>query len=113
MDEITNLSQDAIIRYFNSLSKLGYKNYEDVSKLQALLTLEEMLSIFDGYITESDFRSIINAIYCLSGTTCMIDYPKYINDDTLFHTTDIAFTVRITEDSIIRGTQDNIIRVGA
>jgi hypothetical protein len=63
MHEIDNVSYDAIYRYFNALSKFGYKSYGDVEKLIALLTLDEMLHVFNEYIDEDDFRAIINAIY--------------------------------------------------
>lgn len=88
MDEMTNISYDAIVRYFTSLAQFGYRSYGDVNKLLALLTLDDLLNVFSEYIDENDLRSIVNAIYCLSGTTCLIDFPSYINDDTLFHQTE-------------------------
>lgn len=113
MDEMTNASYDAIVKYFTSLSQFGYKSYDDVYKLLALLTLNDIIDIFSEYVCEKDLRSIINAVYCLSGTTCLIDFPKYFNDDTLFHKTKVNYATRITEDNIIRYTQDNIIRLEA
>ena len=113
MHEIDNVSYDAIYRYFNALSKFGYKSYGDVEKLIALLTLDEMLHVFNEYIDEDDFRAIINAIYCLSGTTCLIDFPSYVNDDTLFHKTKINYIARITEDNILRVDETNMIRIEA
>ena len=111
MHEIDNVSYDAIYRYFNALSKFGYKSYGDVEKLIALLTLDEMLHVFNEYIDEDDFRAIINAIYCLSGTTCLIRYPEFVNHDSLTHKTKIGFTTRITEDDVIRDTQDYRLRI--
>ena len=113
MHEIDNVSYDAIYRYFNALSKFGYKSYGDVEKLIALLTLDEMLHVFNEYIDEDDFRAIINAIYCLSGTTCLIDFPSYVNDDTLFHKTKINYIARITEDNILRVDEASVIRIEA
>ena len=65
MHEIDNVSYDAIYRYFNALSKFGYKSYGDVEKLIALLT----------------------------------------------HKTKIGFTTRITEDNVIRDTEDYRLRI--
>lgn len=113
MDEITNLSYDAITRYFTHLSQFGYNSYDGVSKLVALLSLEEMLTIFSEYITEADLRSITNAIYSLSGTTCLIQFPQYINSDTLIHKTKISYLTRLTEDNFQRVTQDNSVRLEA
>lgn len=111
MDEMTNISYDAIVRYFTSLAQFGYRSYGDVNKLLALLTLDDLLNVFSEYIDEDDFRAIINAIYCLSGTTCLIRYPEFVNHDSLIHKTKIGFTTRITEDNVIRDTEDYRLRI--
>ena len=84
-----------------------------MNKLLALLTLDDLLNAFSEYIDENDLRSIVNAIYCLSGTTCLIDFPSYINDDTLFHQTKVNYIARITEDNILRVDETNMIRIEA
>lgn len=111
MDEMTNISYDAIVRYFTSLAQFGYRSYGDVNKLLALLTLDDLLNVFSEYIDENDLRSIVNAIYCLSGTTCLIRYPEFVNHDSLTHKTKIGFTTRITEDNVIRDTEDYRLRI--
>lgn len=114
MHEIDNLSYDAIVKYFNALSQFGYKSYGNVSKLMALLTLGDMLHIFNEYITEKDLRAIINAVYCLSGTTCLIDFPEFSgNEDSLVHQTKLCFTARVTEDNRFRVTEDDLLRAKA
>lgn len=113
MDEMTNISYDAIVRYFTSLTQFGYRSYGDVNKLLALLTLDDLLNVFSEYIDEDALRSIVNAIYCLSGTTCLIDFPSYINNDTLFHQTKVNYIARITEDNILRVDEASAIRIEA
>lgn len=113
MDEMTDISYDAVVRYFTSLAQFGYRSYGDVNKLLALLALDDVLNVFSEYIDEKDLRSIVNAIYCLSGTTCLIDFPSYVNDDTLFHKTKINYITRITEDNILRVDETNVIRIEA
>ncbi len=113
MDEITNLSYNAIVKYFTSLAQFGYRSYDDVNKLIALISLNDMLDVFSDYINEESFKSIINAIYCLSGTTCLIDFPSYINNDTLKHQTKINYIARLAQDNILRISESNIIRVEA
>lgn len=49
----------------------------------------------------------------LSGTTCLIDFPSYVNDDTLFHKTKINYIARITEDNILRVDEASVIRIEA
>lgn len=77
MDELAKLQTEALDNYFIALSQFGYKNYDDVYKLLALLFLEELLTDFRGFVTEDDIRTISRVIYCLCGTTCLIDFPEY------------------------------------
>lgn len=75
--EFTNEAYDAINRYFSLLKHTGYKPYSQVENLIIMTFIEEML---DGplsqFITERDYNSIINSLYCLYGT-CMIPFPDY------------------------------------
>lgn len=85
MEEVLDLSYDSIVRYFNTLRYYGYKNYEDVYKLIVLTSLQEVFETVPQFLTENDFKQITEAINCLSGTTCLIDFPSYSEGDTLFH----------------------------
>lgn len=117
MDNVTNIANEALRRYFNALSKLGYKDYDDVSKLLVLLFIEELLtSEFSFYVTEDDYKSITNALYCIMGNNCLIDLPSYTTWDSLFHNNPSyldSIRYRITEDSIIRNTEDFAFRIEA
>lgn len=117
MDNITNIANEAIKRYFNALYKLGYKNYNDVAKLLVLLFIEELLtSEFSFYITEEDYKSITNVIYCIMGNNCLIDLPSYATWDSLFHNNPSyldSIRYRITEDSILKNTEDFAFRIEA
>lgn len=110
MEEITDLSYESIVRYFTTLQQLGYKSYEDVYKLVALIGLEEMFDIFAEFITEQDFRYIMNAINCLSGTTCLIDFPTYSENRTLIHKSRVNYLTRLSETDSIR-IDSNLIRL--
>lgn len=117
MDNVTNIANEALRRYFNALSKLGYKDYNDVAKLLVLLFIEELLtSEFSFYVTEEDYRSITNALYCIMGNNCLIDLPSYTTYDSIFHDNPNYLEYiryRITEDSTIRNTEDFDFRVEA
>ena len=117
MDNVTNIANEALRRYFNALSKLGYKDYNDVAKLLVLLFVEELLtSEFSFYVTEEDYRSITNALYCIMGNNCLIDLPSYTTYDSIFHDNPNYLEYiryRITEDSTIRNTEDFDFRVEA
>ena len=112
MDEVTIISAEAIQRYFTTLSNFGYKKYSDVDKLLVLIFIEETLSHdFAQFITEEDYGIITNALYCLYGSNCMIEFPKFSNYDSLVHETKVHLTPRITEDSILRVCEKDLIRV--
>lgn len=117
MDNITNVTSDALKNYFNTLSKLGYKNYNDVSKLIVLLFIEELLtSELSSYVTENDYRSIINASYCIMSNNCLINFPSYTTWDSLFHNDPNYLQYiryRTTEGSVIRITEDSRIKAEA
>ena len=114
MDEVTKISDEAIQRYFTALSQFGYKKYSDVDKLLVLLFIEETLSHdFAEFITEEDYRTIVSSLYCLYGSNCMIDFPSFANYDSLIHKTNVHLVPRITEDSILRISQEDLIRVEA
>lgn len=112
-DELNNISYDAISRYFTTLAQFGYKSYSDVDKMLAFFGLVDMLDIFNGYITESDFRSITNAMYCLFGTTCLLRYPEYINDDSIIHESKLNWVLRKSEDDLLRLSEKDEFRVKA
>lgn len=110
--EITNITLDSIIKYFNIVSKVGYKSYEDVYKVIILLFIEELLtSDFSYFINEEDYKTICNSINCLLGSSCLINMPLYITQDSLIHEKKFDLITRITEDYLIRITEDNNIRI--
>lgn len=111
MDEVTKISAEAIQRYFNTLAQFGYKKYLDVDRLLVLTFIEETLSHdFVEFITEEDYMTIINALYCLYGSNCMIDFPSFANYDSLVHKTKVHLVPRITEDSTLRMSQNDLLR---
>ena len=114
MDNITAISSEAFERYFNTLSKLGYKSYSDVDKLLVLSIIEDILSgELSFFVTEEDYRSITNAVYCIIGNNCLIDLPSYDTWDSAIHENKNRGSYRLTEGDILRITEDSIFRIGA
>ena len=114
MDNITAISSEAFERYFNTLSKLGYKSYSDVDKLLVLSIIEDILSgELSFFVTEEDYRSITNAIYCIMGNNCLIDLPSYDSWDSIIHENKNSVTYRLTEGDILRISEDSIFRIEA
>lgn len=108
MEEVTDLSYESIVRYFTALQQFGYKSYEDVYKLVALIGLEEMLDICAEFITEKDLKQIMSAISCLSGTTCLIDFPAYSEQEPLIHKSRVNYLTRLSETNSIRMDNNSV-----
>lgn len=68
---------EALLRYFNTLSIFGYKNYVDTYKILALLFVYELQSntSYNQFITEEDERIINKFLYCIYGSNCLVPYP--------------------------------------
>lgn len=70
--DLTNLSYEALHRYFTRLSQSGYMKYSNVDSLIVLLYIQEIVNEFDLDIEE---QTIINkALSCLYRSNCMIPY---------------------------------------
>ena len=114
MDNITAISSEAFARYCNALSKLGYKSYSDVDKLLVLSVIEDILSgELSFFVTEEDYRSITNALYCIMGNNCLISLPSYDTWDSTIHENKNSVSYRLTEGDIVRIAEDGIFRIEA
>lgn len=111
MDRLDNLAYTGISNYFEIISKVGYKSDKEVNKLLIFLLLEDLIrGSLSIYICEEDYKSIINALYCLFGSTCLIPYPEFIVDTSLIQDLKLD-SPRITEDDILRFTQYGKLRL--
>jgi hypothetical protein len=112
MKELTKITEEALNRYFITLSQFGYKKYSEVESLLVLLFIEDIVldKLFD-FVTESDYNIILQALECLYGSNCMIDFPKYDNYDSLIRKYNVYLSPRITEDATLRVDQKEVIRV--
>lgn len=114
MDNITTISSEAFARYFNALSLLGYKSYSDVDKLLVLSVIEDILSgELSFFVTEEDYRSITNALYCIMGDNCLISLPSYDTWDSTIHKNLTNVIHRITEGSTLRIAEGSDFRIEA
>ena len=114
--EIINDVFNSIGTYFNALTQFGYKKQGDVDKLLVYSFIEEMLTgEMRFFVTEADYRLLEQALSCLYGSSCLIPYPQYANDDYLFGHIESGGLIspRITEDSNIRFTEDDRVRFKA
>lgn len=112
MERVTKVTAEAVKRYFDSLFKFGYKKYGDVNRLLVLSFLEELLTHGSSeFITEEDYNIIMKGVYCLVGSTCMIDFPSYATYDSLMRTQNMELNPRSDEGGIFRVCEESLMRV--
>lgn len=109
MEQLDNITMTAVNRYFKHLSQLGYMNDGNVNKLLLLVYLKNFLHRFTP--TEEDFRIILSKIKCLEQTSCLIPYESYIISKQPVKNYLTNTPVRITQDSDIRKSQGQDIRL--
>lgn len=112
MDELKQLCYEGVVRYYNSLSTFGYKSYNEVNKVLLLIFIQDLLEgPLSLYIDENDYKTIVNVLYCLFGTTCLIDYPTFSNTTaSLIQSLNID-SVRIAENNPIRFSEKESVRL--
>lgn len=102
MDEIL---YNSIVKYFSSLKEVGYVSYDDMQSLLFLSAVQEFVyKDFRGFITENDYREIERALYKVFGTSCLVPYPEYCNNNSMnkLHLGDISeISYRIHRDNSI------------
>ena len=114
MDEIV---YNSIVRYFSTLSNLGYVSYEDVNSLLFLTAIQEFIyKDFRGFINEDDYREIEKALYKVFGTSCLVLYPEYCKNDDMnkLHLGDISVIdkrVEVNEENIEEIQDTKVVKV--
>lgn len=108
--DLTNEAYNAVNRYFSILKHTGYKVYSEVEKLFVFLFIEELLTgPLSQFVTDEDYKSISNSLYCLYGS-CMMPFPDY--KKAIDSTVDRNFgKYRISENGILRNTETYNMRV--
>lgn len=113
MDSFEELIYDSINSYFKILSNTGHIKKSDTIEFLVLSFIDDILSLADyGFITEEDYLHIVNAIYCICGESCAIQFPKFNVVGGLI-ITDKNLRPRVTEDFILRQTEVSIPRIKA
>lgn len=82
MDIIINKALD---KYFNTLTKSGYVEYETVFTILVLIFIDEMINGDCKIpITEDDYNKINKALYCIYGSNCFVPYPDTSISDNIY-----------------------------
>lgn len=105
--EISNFTYDAVKGYFEGLTHTGYRSYNEVAQLLALLFIEEILyGPMSEYITDNDYKMLNNSLYCLYGS-CLISYPLYLEGKSTLNKK-VTDSYRITETGILRSSESHL-----
>lgn len=110
MDDLNNITFDALYRYFKVLESIGYVNDTDVNKLLLLQFLQEFLLEYQYYITEEDYTYIEKILQCFSQTSCLFPFREYKRFSVANPNYVYNAPIRITEEGLdngIRYTEDN------
>lgn len=111
MEDLDNLVQESLARYFNVLEKTGYINERDTNKLILLTFIQDIINDYPYYITEDDYKVLSNLLSCLYGTSCLIPFAQFKYALEPINNYLVNSPVRVTEDTIIRYSQDENIRL--
>lgn len=112
MDELDKVALNGLDRYYNMLINRGYLNNTSTLKLLYVVLMSNFMnSLFSQYIDDKDYKCIMNSLNCMSD--CMIDfidYPTFKDGiEPIYNTSLNAY--RITEDDLLRLTENNNIRI--
>lgn len=108
--DLTNEVYNSINRYFSILSHTGYKSYNQVEQLLMAIFIENILyGDMSQFVTEADYNSIMNALYCIYGNSCLIPFPDYKKSVERV-VPKLINKHRITESGRLRGTESPDLR---
>lgn len=85
-----DLLYKSCVKYFTSLANYGYKSEAEVKKLLFYIFIQELVNTPSVVISESDYKELENALYCIYGTTCLIPYPEYCENPMYLHLGDMT-----------------------
>lgn len=108
MDKLEYLILEALNKYFNTVTAVGFVNPKDTYSILLLLYLRNFLEDYMEEITEEDYKFIYKLIECLQGT-CFIgstSISEFLPVD-LFKLQEIQ---RITENHVLRLSQLGSLR---
>lgn len=71
--DILNITHNALSKYFKILTNAGYKSYNEVNNLLALIFIYDLINDYSKHITKEDYQEIGKALNCLKGS-CLIPY---------------------------------------
>ena len=66
--------------YFKGISANGYMHPSVVNKLLFYSIVEEIVNgPYSTLITDKDYRTIIDSLYCIYGSSCIFEFPDRLD----------------------------------
>lgn len=105
MEDLNNITLDALERYFKVLESVGYTTESNTNKILLLQFLQEFLQDYAYYITEEDYNVIERIVQCLGQSSCLVPYREYQQISQVLTGYIYSIPIRVTQDDDIRHTQ--------
>lgn len=112
MDELENILLTGYDRYYTHLSQFGTVKKKNQNALLITLYLYQLLyGPMSVFITNQDYNTIDRLLHSLNGTSCLIDYYKYCQKDSMFKWNEDDDPAKILEiDRSVRVTKMGDVR---
>lgn len=95
MKRIDLITLEALERYFNKLSNFGTSTKSDAQKLLILTFVQKLMSgTMREYIEDKDLPIFQKVISCLQGSTCLIDFQHFKDNQSLFNKDVNSFIIK-------------------
>lgn len=108
--ELKNFVYKSLDNYFVILENYGYYKKDKTNDLIILTYIKEVLSEdLSIYLTQEDKKEFIDLLYSIFGTSCIIPFADYIDNDYI-GTPVFVGNLKITQEDITRSTEESSIR---
>lgn len=86
MEELDYILNNSLNKYFSALKKVGYIANTTILRILTIIIINELLSDFKDYITDSDYNTLVDKVYCIANAECMIDTPNFRSyEDSIYN----------------------------
>lgn len=112
MSTISDALQKGFVKYYNTLTNLGYIDMKHVNRLIVASWINDVLEGRYGLLVNDEQYMLLSQLYmCIEGD-CLVPYQNYCHDFVVnkLPNLDANTFVRLTEDSETRILEDNNIR---
>ena len=96
-------------RYYNTVTGMGHVQQKYVNNLIVASWIYDVLMGKYGQVDEDQYKILDNLYTCIEGS-CLVPYQAYCKDITV-NKEMVSNYIRMTEDSVMRWTEDDELRM--